>query len=31
MKHKKLRAYLSGGMEYAKDEGADWRAETQDW
>jgi hypothetical protein len=31
MKQKKLRAYLSGGMEYAKDEGADWRTEIQDW
>jgi hypothetical protein len=31
MKNKKLRAYLSGGMEYAKDEGDDWRTEIQDW
>ncbi|MCI0706286.1 MAG: hypothetical protein L0Y80_02210 [Ignavibacteriae bacterium] len=31
MKRKKLRAYLSGGMEYAKGEGAEWRNEMQVW
>ena len=31
MKRKKLRAYLSGGMEYAKGEGADWRKDMQTW
>ena len=25
------RAYLSGGMEYATDEGRDWRSEMQSW
>ena len=25
------RAYLSGGMEYAADEGRDWRSEMQGW
>ncbi len=25
------RVYLSGGMEYALDEGRDWRAEMHDW
>jgi hypothetical protein len=25
------RAYLSGGMEYAEDEGRDWRKEIQTW
>ena len=25
------RAYLSGGMEYAADEGRDWRSEMQSW
>ncbi len=25
------RAYLSGGMEYAADEGRDWRSEMQTW
>lgn len=25
------RAYLSGGMEYAQYEGADWRAEIEEW
>jgi hypothetical protein len=25
------RVYLSGGMEYAADEGRDWRREMQDW
>lgn len=28
---KKLRAYLSGGMEYAKNEGADWRFDLEEW
>lgn len=31
MKQKRLRAYLSGGMEYAKGEGADWRLEIEQW
>jgi hypothetical protein len=31
MKNKKLRAYLSGGMEYAKGEGADWRWDLEGW
>ena len=31
MPPKKLRAYLSGGMEYASGEGADWREEVQRW
>jgi len=31
VKSKKLRAYLSGGMEYAKNEGVDWRKELQAW
>ena len=31
MRHKKLRVYLSGGMEYAKDEGLDWRNEMEGW
>jgi hypothetical protein len=26
-----MRAYLSGGMEYADGEGANWRKEMQDW
>ena len=26
-----LRTYLSGGMEYAKGEGADWRYEMESW
>lgn len=26
-----MRAYLSGGMEYADGEGANWRREIQDW
>ena len=25
------RAYLSGGMEYAADEGRDWRSKMQTW
>jgi hypothetical protein len=28
---KTLRAYLSGGMEFAKGEGSDWRREMDDW
>ena len=28
---KRPRVYLSGGMEYAKDEGADWRGMMQSW
>ncbi len=28
---RKERAYLSGGMEYAQHEGADWRAEIDEW
>lgn len=31
MKRRRLRAYLSGGMEFAKKEGADWRAEMDRW
>ncbi|MBI2618684.1 MAG: hypothetical protein HYW57_01220 [Ignavibacteriales bacterium] len=31
MKRRKLRAYLSGGMEYAQDEGADWRSDIDQW
>ncbi len=31
MPPKKLKAYLSGGMEYAQNEGADWREEIQTW
>lgn len=31
MKRKRLRVYLSGGMEYARGEGADWRNEIDDW
>ena len=29
--HKTLRAYLSGGMEFAKGEGSDWRMEMDTW
>lgn len=29
--HRGLRVYLSGGMEYAENEGRDWRAQVQDW
>ena len=29
--HRGLRAYLSGGMEYADGEGRDWRARLQEW
>lgn len=28
---KPLKAYLSGGMEFAKGEGADWRYEMEEW
>lgn len=31
MKHKKARVYLSGGMEYAKNEGIDWRNDISSW
>jgi len=31
VKRKKLNAYLSGGMEYAQNEGADWRRDLQHW
>jgi len=31
MKHKKARVYLSGGMEYAKNEGIDWRNDIESW
>ncbi len=31
MKHKIARAYLSGGMEYAKNEGIDWRNDIDSW
>lgn len=31
MKTKKHRAYLSGGMEYARNEGSDWRTELEKW
>ncbi len=31
MASRRLRAYLSGGMEYAKDEGADWRGRIEAW
>jgi hypothetical protein len=29
--HKSQRVYLSGGMEYASDEGKDWRSTLQEW
>jgi hypothetical protein len=29
--HSHKRVYLSGGMEYAADEGRDWRSTMQDW
>jgi hypothetical protein len=29
--HQHRRVYLSGGMEYADDEGRDWRAQLQQW
>jgi len=31
MKQKRLRVYLSGGMEYAKNEGINWRSEMDIW
>ena len=31
MGHKQHRVYLSGGMEFAKGEGADWRRLMEDW
>ena len=31
MSPKSLRVYLSGGMEFAKGEGADWRRVMEDW
>ena len=31
MKKKILRVYLSGGMEYAKNEGMDWRNDLESW
>ena len=31
MKRRKFKAYLSGGMEYAANEGADWRIEIEEW
>ncbi|MBI3004492.1 MAG: hypothetical protein HYY49_03655 [Ignavibacteriales bacterium] len=31
MKRKNLKAYLSGGMEYAANEGADWRVDLEQW
>jgi hypothetical protein len=31
MKHKIARVYLSGGMEYAKNEGMDWRNDISFW
>jgi len=31
MKHKRLKVYLSGGMEYAKNEGVDWRTDLDKW
>jgi hypothetical protein len=31
MKHKIVRVYLSGGMEYAKNEGVDWRNDIGSW
>lgn len=31
LRNKKLRTYLSGGMEYASGEGADWRLELEQW
>lgn len=30
-RRKRMRAYLSGGMEYAADEGMDWRNEIHEW
>jgi len=31
VKHKPLKAYLSGGMEYAKNEGINWREDLDQW
>ena len=31
MKKSKLKVYLSGGMEYAKNEGIDWRSDLDYW
>jgi hypothetical protein len=31
VKHKRFKVYLSGGMEYAKNEGMDWRSELDAW
>ncbi len=31
MKARRIRAYLSGGMEYAKEEGMQWRKELEGW
>jgi hypothetical protein len=31
VKHKRLKVYLSGGMEYAKNEGVDWRSDLDAW
>jgi hypothetical protein len=31
VKHKRLNVYLSGGMEYAKNEGIDWRSDLDEW
>src|SRR5512137_2318929 len=31
MEHRNQRVYLSGGMEYAADEGRDWRSSLQEW
>jgi len=31
VKTKTIRVYLSGGMEYAKNEGSDWRADISTW
>jgi hypothetical protein len=31
VKRRRMRAYLSGGMEYAKGEGADWRDKLERW
>jgi len=31
MEHRHRRVYLSGGMEYAADEGRDWRSRLQEW
>jgi hypothetical protein len=31
VRHKRLKVYLSGGMEYAKNEGLDWRSDLDVW